>query len=82
MNYIELTKFLVSSVIENKESLTIREIENEDDLISLFVFVDSSDLGAVIGKSGKTANSIRTLVKASMYKNYKHIRIEFQSYED
>lgn len=83
MNYIQLTEFLVSSIIENKEMLTVKEFEvEEDDSILLNVFVDSNDIGAVIGKQGKTANAIRTLVRASMHGNYKKIKIEFQSYED
>lgn len=63
--------------------LTVKEFEvEEDDSILLNVFVDSNDIGAVIGKQGKTANAIRTLVRASMHGNYKKIKIEFQSYED
>lgn len=83
MNYVELTEFLVSSIIENKDMLTVKEFEGlEDDSILLNVFVDSNDIGAVIGKQGKTANAIRTLVRASMHGDYKRIKIEFQSYDD
>lgn len=83
MNYVELTEFLVTSIIENKDMLTVKEFEGlEDDSILLNVFVDSNDIGAVIGKQGKTANAIRTLVRASMHGDYKKIKIEFQSYDD
>ncbi len=83
MSYLELTKYLVSSVIENEDTLTVKEFEGtEDDSILLNVFVDSSDIGAVIGKQGKTANAIRTLVRASMHGDYKKIKIEFQSYDE
>ncbi len=83
MNYVELTEFLVSSIIENKDMLTVKEFEGlEEDSILLNVFVDSNDIGAVIGKQGKTANAIRTLVRASMHGDYKRIKIEFQSYDD
>ncbi|MFV0424540.1 MAG: KH domain-containing protein [Bacilli bacterium] len=83
MNYVELTEFLVSSIIENKDMLTVKEFDGlEDDSILLNVFVDTNDIGAVIGKQGKTANAIRTLVRASMHGDYKRIKIEFQSYDD
>ncbi len=83
MGYVELTEFLVSSIVENKDTFTVKEFEGlEDDSILLNVFVDSNDIGAVIGKQGKTANAIRTLVRASMHGNYKKIKIEFQSYDD
>ncbi len=81
MKYIELTEFLVSSVIEKKDLFSVKETETEDSLISLVVYVSKDDIGRVIGKQGKTANAIRTIVQASFFENFKKIRIDFQSYE-
>ncbi len=81
MKYIELTEFLVSSVIKNKDLFSVKETETEDSLISLVVYVSKDDIGRVIGKQGKTANAIRTIVQSSFFENFKKIRIDFQSYE-
>ncbi len=82
MNYIELTYFLVSSIVDKAEDVNVKEFETDEDFILVKVFVDSSDVGRVVGKQGKTANAIRTLVQASMHSNYQRIKIDFQSYED
>lgn len=81
MKYIELTEFLVSSVIEKKELFSVKETENDEGIVTLVVYVSNDDIGRVIGKQGKTANSIRTIVQASFYEDFKKIRIDFQSYE-
>ncbi len=82
MSYIELTKYIVSSIVENKDSVNVKEFENDDDLILIKVFVDSEDIGKVIGRQGKSANAIRTLVQASVHSNYRKVKIDFQAYED
>ncbi len=81
MKYIELTEFLVSSVIENRELFSVKETEIDDECISLVVYVSSEDIGRVIGRQGKTANAIRTIVQASLYEDFRKVRIDFQSYE-
>ena len=54
--------------------------ENEDELL-IQVMVQESDMGRVIGKGGKVANAIRTLVQASSYlKDNKKVRINIDSF--
>ena len=70
----------------NKTNMSIFRIQfdksvTEDDLIHLEVLVASDDLGRVIGKNGKTVNSIRNVVQASSTLNEgKRIKIEVDSY--
>lgn len=66
---VELVEFLVTHVVENKAA--VRVTEAEDGVIS--VSVDKADMGKVIGRQGKIAKAIRTIVKAASMggdKNY------------
>lgn len=66
MKFVQLTETLVKSLVSDKEMVTVKEFPSEsDDQIVLEVLVSSDDLSKVIGKSGKNANAIRTIVQAS-----------------
>lgn len=82
MSLVELTEFLVKSLAENKENVSVKEFEtDEENTIIIQVLVDESDMGRVIGKGGKLANAIRTLVQASSYiKDNKKVRINIDSF--
>ena len=82
MSLVELTEFLVTSLAENKENVSVKEFEtDEENTILIQVLVDESDMGRVIGKGGKLANAIRTLVQASSYtKDNKKVRINIDSF--
>ena len=68
MNLVELTSFLVKSIFKDLESVSIKEIK-DDDITIIEVLVSNDDIKYVIGKNGVTANSIRTIVQASSYVN-------------
>lgn len=57
----DLVEYLVSQLVDNKEAVHVTE--SEDGIIS--VSVDKSDMGKVIGRQGKIAKAIRTIVKAA-----------------
>ncbi|MDE6398483.1 MAG: KH domain-containing protein [Clostridiales bacterium] len=57
----ELVRYLVLQMVTNKDA--VRVTESEDGVIS--VSVDKSDMGKIIGRQGKIAKSIRTIVKAA-----------------
>ena len=68
MNLVEMTEYLVKSVVSNQDMVTVKEFPSENDKeIVIEVLVDESDIGKVIGKNGKTANAIRVLVQANSY---------------
>lgn len=82
MGLIELTEFLVKSLVVNKENVSVKEFEtDEENTILIQVLVDSEEMGRVIGKGGKLANAVRTLVQASSYiKDNKKVRINIDSF--
>ena len=82
MNLVELTEFLVKSLVVNKENVSVKEFESDDeDTVIIQVLVDNEDMGRVIGKGGKLANAVRTLVQASSYiHDNKKVRINIASF--
>lgn len=79
MKLFELTEFLVKSLVRDPESVSVREIEDEEETI-IEVLVSEDEIGCVIGKGGNIAKAIRTLVYASAYvSGGKKVRININS---
>ncbi len=79
---VELTEYLVKNLVSDPDSVTVKEFpsENEDEIV-IEVLVSSDDIGRVIGKGGKTANAIRTLVQASSFlKDNKRVKINIENF--
>ena len=82
MDLVKMTEYLVKKVVANEELVTVKEFpsDNEKEII-IEVLVDESDIGRVIGKNGKTANAIRTLVQASSYlQENKRVKINIENF--
>lgn len=81
MNEIILyTEFLVKSICQEPDLVKVSCYDGEDGAI-MDVIVPEKDMGAVIGKAGKTAASIRTLVLAYAYLHQLgRIKINFDSF--
>lgn len=72
----DILEVVVKNLVKNKDSVSVQEIKKED-IILLQVKVAKEDMGNVIGKQGKLAKSIRTLMKALTSKEQKKLTIEF-----
>ena len=82
MKLVELTKNIVEQLVDDAELVTVKEFpsENEDEII-IQVMVPEDQIGKVIGKQGKIANALRTIVQASSYINEKtRVNIKIDSY--
>ena len=81
MSLVELTEFLVKSLVIDKENVSVKEFEDETDTITIEILVDEDSMGSVIGKGGMLINAIRTIVQASSYANNgKKVRINIDSF--
>jgi predicted RNA-binding protein YlqC (UPF0109 family) len=67
MDLVDLTKYLVTNLVKNTDSVSVTLSDGEEKVIEVVVAED--DIGAVIGRGGKIANSIRNIVQASAYIN-------------
>lgn len=82
MTLVELTEYIVKSLVVNVDNVSVKEFESdEENTVLIQVLVDSEDMGRLIGKGGKIANSVRTLIQASSYlKDNKKIKINIDSF--
>ena len=82
MNLVELTEDLVKSIVLDTDAVSVKEFPTEEENVMLIqVMVAESDMGRVIGKNGRTANAIRTLVQASSsLKENKYIKIDIDKF--
>jgi predicted RNA-binding protein YlqC (UPF0109 family) len=80
MNLVELTEFLIKSVVKQPDMVAVKQLDTEEG-ITIEVLVASDDMGAAIGKGGMVANAIRTIVQASSYVNkLPKVRINIDSF--
>lgn len=80
MKLSELTEVLIRSLVKDPDSVSVRQFDDEEDFITIEVLVNENDMGAVIGRKGITAQSIRTIVQAAAYINgEKKVRINIDS---
>ena len=68
MSLVELTEFIVKNLVSDPDSVSVKEFE-EDEYTIIEVIVSDEDIKKVIGKNGKIANALRTVVQASSYAN-------------
>lgn len=82
MDLVTLTEEIVKSLVVDTEAVSVKEFPVDDENVILIqVMVAESDMGRVIGKDGKCANAIRTLVQASStLKDNKYIKIDIDKF--
>ena len=81
MKLVELTEFLVKSLVKEPEMVSVKQLADENGESVIQVLVDNNDMGAVIGRKGNIAKAIRTLVQASAYATgQKRVRIDIDSF--
>ena len=72
----ELLKTIVTPLVESPSEISIDESENEAGETVLSLKVASSDMGKVIGRQGRIAKAIRTVMKAAANKDNKKVVVE------
>lgn len=71
----ELVETLAKALVDNPDQVTVTQIEGEKSVI-LELRVAPSDMGKVIGKQGRIARAIRTVVKAAAAREGKRVVVE------
>ena len=72
----EFLKIIISNLVENKEAIEINRVDNGKS-ITFEVKVAQEDMGKVIGRQGRIAQSIRNVMKAVANKEHKKATVEF-----
>lgn len=73
----ELVEFLAKALVDNPDQVTVNEI-NGDSTTVIELKVADSDMGKVIGKQGKIAKAIRSVVKAAAAKEGKKVVVDIK----
>ena len=71
----ELVKSLAKALVENPDAVEVETVEEEDRTV-LKLHVAQEDMGRVIGKQGRIAKAIRTIVKSAATRENKKVTVD------
>ena len=74
---LELIKYIVNRFAEKQDEIQYI-VNEEDDVVNVTIVLDESDMGKVIGRQGKLAKAIRTIVRSASSKEHKKYNIEIK----
>jgi uncharacterized protein len=72
---IDLVEYIAKSLVDDPEQVKVSEVEGANSVI-IELHVGSGDMGRVIGKGGRVANAMRTLVRVLAAKEGKRVTLE------
>lgn len=72
----EIVETIILGLVDNKDAVEIKEVQGEKDIV-FEVKVANEDMGKVIGRQGRLAKSIRTVVKSIGAREHKKVLVEF-----
>ena len=75
---LELIKYIVSRFAEKQDEIEYI-VKEEGDVVNVTVVLEESDMGKVIGRQGKLAKALRTIVRSASQKENKKYNIEIKA---
>jgi uncharacterized protein len=72
----ELLEYLARGLVNRPEDVEVREVEESDGTIVLELSVDEDDYGNVIGRGGRTAGALRTVVKTAAVRDGRRVFVD------
>ncbi|MEE1351869.1 MAG: KH domain-containing protein [Clostridia bacterium] len=72
----EVLEIIAKALVDNPDMVNITEITNEDETVTLELRVAEGDMGKVIGKQGRIAKALRTVVKAAASRENKKVSVD------
>ena len=81
MGIVEYTDFLVKSLVKNPDLVKVDCFDADEDTKIIEIIVPDSDMKLIIGRNGKNASALRTLIQAFAFVNkMPKVRINIDSY--
>ena len=74
----DLLLFIVKALVDEPEAVNITEIDEAEDSVLFEIRVAESDMGKVIGKQGRNAKAIRTVMKSAANKEHKKVTVDIK----
>ena len=71
----ELVRYIVSNLVDNQEAFEVKS-QVEDGINVINIYADKEDIGKIIGKQGRIAKAIRSIVKAACGKDARKVSVE------
>ena len=72
----ELLVYLARQLVDEPDKVAVEEFEEDDGTLVLELSVADDDYGKVIGRGGRTAQALRTLVKAAAVKDNRRVLVD------
>ena len=72
----EVLEIIAKALVDNPDMVNITEITNEDETVTLELRVAEGDMGKVIGKQGRIAKALRTVVTAAASRENKKVSVD------
>ena len=72
----ELLDGLVRMLVEEPERVSVEQFEEDDGTVVLELAVAEDDYGRIIGRGGRTAHALRTVVKAAAVKEHRRVLVD------
>jgi predicted RNA-binding protein YlqC (UPF0109 family) len=76
----EFLEYVARALVDEPDAVRV-EVEEGDDEVSLILSVNEGDMGRVIGRDGRIANAIRSLLRVMGTRNGRHVELEIVSNE-
>lgn len=71
----EFLDYVARALVDNPDAVHV-EVEERDDQVDLVLSVDEADMGRVIGRDGRIANTIRSLLRVMGSRDGRHVELE------
>ena len=72
----ELLEYLAQGLVEKPDRVRVVEVPEDDGTLVLELSVDDDDYGNVIGRGGRTASALRTMVKTAATKDRRRVFVD------
>lgn len=80
MSLVEFSELIVKKLVKEPDLVKVQEFSNDEETV-VEIVVSESDMGRVIGKQGKIATSIKTLIQAKAYNDgNKKVKVNIDSF--
>ncbi|MBG0762965.1 KH domain-containing protein [Acholeplasma laidlawii] len=80
VDFAKLIKQIVTPLVVSPDDVSVKVLSEDDQIVHIQLLVNEQDLGRVIGKGGKIATAIRTIVYAGASKVGKRVHLDIDTY--
>lgn len=72
----DLLEYLAKAIVDKPEAVKVEEFEEDDGTVVIELSVDDDDYGQIIGRGGRTAAALRTVVKAAATRDDRRVLVD------